>query len=70
MIRSVLYKNNIYYKQIFYPKYGNNFYDALKYTRVLSAVNNDTKNKYDCEDERWMPKNTESPTTTQKDSQP
>jgi hypothetical protein len=60
----------MYYKKIFYPKYGNNFYDALEYTRVLSAVNNDTKNKYDCENERWVPEIKETPTDALKDSQP
>ena len=66
MIRSVLYNNKLFYKNIFYPNYKNSLHDAVEYTRVISAINTDTKNKYDCENERWVPKNTESPTATQK----
>lgn len=54
MIRSCLKSHKLYGKVMFHPKYGNSFYEALDYTRVLSGAKPDPNDKYDVEQELWM----------------
>lgn len=54
MIRRCLQSQyKMYGKKLFYPRYGNSFYESSDYARVLGSARPEINDKYECEKEQW-----------------